>query len=164
MRYTPEELIEYIKENDLELKMMTAIYNNDRGLSIMEIEPNFVKKDSKIFIDIELGGIGLVELGKADEVRAIEPIDGYENVAFLLKAWDSELSEDYYRVMTAYLDKSKDRDDECLEAMFHIVLTDLEINTKGKLKVFIEKGLGRFRQYCDTMNYLESLADEDSFL
>lgn len=149
MKYTPDELYNYVIKNDLKFDFINATMNNNKDFAMLLIETEFIKNDSKIFL--KYGEMELIEITDKNLLKSIENKD---NISIFISKLKDEYTVHYLVLDTFNQDEI---DINITEFIIKTTLEILEINTKGKLKVFLEKGRELQEEFFEKMDYLESL-------
>ena len=150
MKRTMEEMIEHIKENHLEVAMVTIAMNNDKGFAFVPVEIiNVYKRDGKYFVFIT---------GYGEE--AIEPIEGINmdrlshhlnRLSAIVTIHNNDTENEQYELLIAHGDNEDDANEKIQYMLYQDMLEYMKINTFGKLNAMIDKASDIQKNFTDVM-------------
>lgn len=145
MKYCPKELAEYVIAEGLQGELLTAIMNNDADYGVLPVKGKGEKTETWFQYIFDNIGIDLepFEMTNTSEETATKMMNNPQNVTACVIL--------HNEVAQVIIDYCEGTDEEKQINLWSLVFADmfeqLEIDTKGKLKKFIEKGIekqGRF--------------------
>lgn len=146
MIYSPAELVNYIFENELEADLFAAIITNNEGYKVLPVSGKAVNSQSGCQFEFDDIGLELEPyVFSEEEVQLFgdKIVEHPENVSACLILYDNQVQ--------AAIDYCDGSDDEKRESMwariFNDLFTQLGMNTHGKVKKFIERGLQNQHTY-----------------
>ncbi len=138
MKRTIEEMLSFIKEEELEEKMVGIAMNNDKNYGMFPVEiTDFRTEDGKYYVTVP--GYG------EEEIEAIDDVDmgrlrhhlNRLTAIFVMHGMDTEKEE--VSLIVAYGDNEDDSFEKLYKSLFIDILQYFECNTYGKLKTLISK-------------------------
>lgn len=155
MKYCPMELVEYVMQEGKQGDLLTAVMNNDADYGVLPVNGKVEKTDNWYQYVFDNIGIDLepFEMTNTSEETAIKMMENPQNVSACVVL--------HNEVAQVIIDYCEGTDEEKELNLWSLVFADmfeqLKIDTKGKLKKFIENGLVKQYMYNSNDKKLMSL-------
>jgi len=162
MKHTPEEQLQFLKDNDLATGFMTAIFNNDKGIGCVPVIIHDVMwKDGQAQLVVEFlnGDVSTMPCtalpGTDDENECMRLKDAIrkDRIEAAIVAYQAEdIQNSDFHMLIATSDEAEDETlGDCLrDQIFLDVIQHCVFDTHGKLKVFIQRGEELFDEYSES--------------
>ena len=145
-----DELMDIIKEYDLEFLVVNAVYNNDFGYGCIRIDGHLERKDDKILL-ISAETVDLKEHFGDEAEQIFEEYQKYNTMFFISKIGEGD-DEEY-----SYYAFSTDKEDAEMEAIMTNFLEMTETDSLHKLGKIINRGAVLFNEWYDKNKTIENI-------
>lgn len=165
MKHTPEEQLQFLKDNNLTTGFMTAIFNNDKGIGCSPVIVKDIKWEdgqAQLVVEFLSGEVSTMPctalLGTDDESECMRIKDAIlsKRIEAAIVAYQTEdIQNSEFHMLIATSDEAGGETlDECLmDEIFLDVIQHCGFDTHGKIKVFIQRGEELLDEYNGSLEY-----------
>lgn len=139
MYYSSEEMLNYIKENELEMDVFIAMLNNEKGFYFLPVDAKLMKKNDEYYCNILSLDNMILPINPEinEEFEEILKKPKYCEFAIIKK---ENLENTQWELVLTFNKNKQERIDELHYKAFLIFIEYCKINTRGKLLTIIAKG------------------------